>query len=63
MEILEKFEKQGYKLSLPIIKKNNQMDFLNGHLMTLWKLINLGYQNLFQKKLNSQIFFNASCFI
>ena len=29
LEILELLEKKNYKISLPIIKKNNQMDFFN----------------------------------
>ena len=29
IEILEKFEKKNYRLSLPKIKKNSQMDFFN----------------------------------
>ena len=33
LEILDLLEKKKFKISLPIIKKNNQMDFLRGQIM------------------------------
>ena len=31
LELLKKFEKNRFNISLPVIKKNFQMDFYNGH--------------------------------
>ena len=42
MEILESLEKKNYKISLPVIKKNNQMDFFEWSKNSLLRINKFG---------------------
>ena len=44
LELLKKFEKKNFNISLPVIKKNSQMDFYAWSFSDPLK-INMGYQN------------------
>ena len=55
--ILKQLEKSGYKISLPITKKFNKMDFFEWSSEDPLKLEILVFQNLMQKKKYIQIFY------
>ena len=40
--LLEKFEKDSYNISFPIIKKNNQMDFFESSIKNLFQVSKFG---------------------
>ena len=50
LDILKKFERDEYKISLPIIKKNNQMDFFECSTNNLFYLSKYGIPEPFQSK-------------
>ena len=50
LDILEKFEKDSYNISFPIIKKNNQMDFFESSIKNLFQVSKFGIPEPIQSK-------------
>ena len=57
LEILKQLEKSGHKISLPITKKGNKMDFFEWSFKEPLLIGKIGIQNLAQKKKFIQTFF------